>query len=457
MTFRGRTIDWKTWTPSRDRLQSIGIGVASLAAATLAKVATRDWGADAPSYALFDSAIAVATWFGAWPAGVAATLTAAVLVLFVMTPMAATGSIIESSSFLLFTAEALFFVAIVTRLRRWRAEAASRSRDADAEIARLRRREQDLQVTERAFEAVGANLREGACLLLDPQGRVTQWNRGAERLYGHPASRVVGEAWPALGAPEGAADDELLQLLETGVNAAPAVGVGWMRREDGRRFRGEVSVTPLRDTAGMARGFAVVVRDLTTEQASEEFRTQAITTQEALQVEADALTDQLEGIQTVLDPELSDLPVQALLKELTGRLLTTLNVDGVAFVDTRQAANAVVFTAARGLQAQAKRGPRSVPRRLRIIQNDAARAREGSVVAWPEAVGLMVTVPVAREKQPLGALEVVTRRARRWTERDAIVLLLAADRAAAVLAAAATHESTETTPTLAQDRMSLPQ
>jgi len=184
--------------------------------------------------------------------------------------------------------------------------------------------------------------------------------------------RKVSEAWPALGAPEGAADDELLQLLETGVNAAPAVGVGWMRREDGRRFRGEVSVTPLRDTAGMARGFAVVVRDLTTEQASEEFRTQAITTQEALQVEADALTDQLEGIQTVLDPELSDLPVQALLKELTGRLLTTLNVDGVAFVDTRQAANAVVFTAARGLQAQAKRGPRSVPRRLRIIQNDAA-------------------------------------------------------------------------------------
>jgi GAF domain-containing protein len=69
----------------------------------------------------------------------------------------------------------------------------------------------------------------------------------------------------------------------------------------------------------------------------------------------------------------------------------------------------------------------------------------------------MVTVPVAREKLPLGALEVVTRRARRWTERDAIVLLLAADRAAAVLAAAATHESTETTPTLAQDRMSLPQ
>jgi PAS domain S-box-containing protein len=357
----------------------------------------------------------------------------------------------------LFTAEALFFVAIVTRLRRWRAEAASRSLDADREIARLRRREQDLQVTERAFEAVAANLRESACLLLDPQGRVTQWNRGAERLYGHPASRVVGEAWPALGAPEGAADDELLQLLETGMNAAPAVGVGWMRREDGRRFRGEVSVTPLRDTAGMARGFAVVVRDLTTEQASEEFRTQAITTQEALQVEADALTDQLEGIQTVLDPELSDLPVQALLNELTGRLLTTLNVDGVAFVDTRQAANAVVFTAARGLQAQAKRGPRSVPRRLRIIQNDAARAREGSVVAWPEAVGLMVTVPVAREKQPLGALEVVTRRARRWTERDAIVLLLAADRAAAVVAAAATHESTETTPTLDRDRMSLPQ
>jgi PAS domain S-box-containing protein len=455
VTLNSRAIDWKNWTRRHDRLRPIGIGAVSVATAMLVRFAASDWGAGASSYVLFDSAIAVATWFGGWPAGVVATLTVGLFAQFVMHPVGTAGSIVGDSSLLLFTAEALFFVAIVARLRRRHAEAASQSRDANAEIARLRRREQDLQVIEQAFEAVGANLRESAFFLLDVQGRVTRWNQGAERLYGYAESGVVGEAWPALGAPESAADDELLQLLDARVNAAPAVGVGWMLRGDGRRFRGEASVTPLHDTAGAARGFAVVVRDLTTEQASEEFRTQAITAQEALQGEADALTDQLEAIQTVLDPELSDLPVPALLKELMGRVLTTLRVDGVAFVDTREGANAVVFTAARGLQAQAKRGARSLPRRLRIIQNDAARAREGSVVAWPEAVGLMVTVPVASQKLPLGALEVVTRRARRWTERDAIVLLLAADRAAAVLAAATAHKSPGSTATVDQDRLSL--
>jgi PAS domain S-box-containing protein len=453
--FNSRIVDLRDSIRRHDVVRRVGVGGLAVAAAMLLKLAARDWGADAPSYVLFDSAIVVATWFGGWPAGVVATLAAGLLALFVMQPVAAAGSIVGGSSFLLFTAEALFFVALVARLRRRRAEVASQSRLADAEIARLRRRERDLQVIEQAFEAVGANLRESACFLLDPQGRVVQWNRGAERLYGYPASSVVGKAWPALGALESAADDELRELIDARANAAPAVGVGWMRREDGRRFRGEVSATPLGDTTGVARGFAVVVRDLTTEQASEEFRTQAITAQEALQGEADALTDRLEAIQTVLDPELSDLPVPALLKELTGRVLTTLNVDGVAFVDTRQGANAVVFTAARGLQAQAKRGARSVPRRLRIIQNDAARAREGSVVAWPEAVGLMVTVPVAREKLPFGALEVVTLRARRWTERDAIVLLLAADRAAAVLAAATAYDSPESTAKVDPDRLSL--
>jgi PAS domain S-box-containing protein len=457
VSFNSWFVDSKNWIRRHDRLRAVGMGVLSVATAMLIKLAAKDWSTDAPSYVLFGSAIAVATWLGGWPAGLVATLTTGFFVQFLAHPAAA-GPFVGGSTFLLFAAEALFLVVVVARIQRRRAQAASRLEDADAEIVRLQRREQDLQVIEQAFEAVAANVRENACLLLDVQGRVTRWNQGAERLYGYPESSVLGVTWPAFGAAEDAADAELLKLTGASMTAAPAVGIGWMRTADGQRFCGEVAATPLRDKTGVVQGFTVIVRDLTTEQAAEEFRRQALAAQEALRGEADALTDQLEVIQVVLDPELSDLPLPAMLKELTGRVLTTLGVDGVAFVDTRDEANGVVFTPSRGLLALPKRGSaRSVPRRLRIIQNDAPRAREGSVVTWPEAVGLMVTVPVARQKQPLGALEVVTRRPRRWTERDAIVLLLAADRAAAALAAATTQESSEPAAAVNQDRLSLPQ
>jgi PAS domain S-box-containing protein len=448
--------DFRNWIRHHDLVRQLAVGALSVAAVMLVKVALKDGSADVPSYVLFTGAIAAATWFGGWPGGVVAMVTAGLFVRFLMRP-AGGGSIATDSAFLLFVAEAVFFVVVVARLQGRRAEAASQLQGADAEIVRLRRREQDLLLIEQSFEALAVNVRDHACILLDIQGRVTRWNRGAARLYGYSESTAVGTPWPSLGAPEITADPELLKLPGASMTAAPAVGTGWMTTAEERPFRGEVAVSPLRDKTGVAQGFAVVVRDLTNEQASEDFRSQAITENEALQGETHALVDELEALKTVLDPELSELPLSPLLKELAGRVLTTLGVDGVAILDTRYGANGTIFAPARGLQAQLKRGARLLPRRLRVIQNDVTRAREGSVVVWPEPVGLMVTIPVSRQKRSLGALEVVARRARRWTERDAVILLLAADRAAAALAAATSQESAEPDGPIDQNRLSLPQ
>src|SRR4051812_46297828 len=58
------------WIRRHDSVRQIGIGMLSVAAAMLVKLAVKDVSAGAPSSVLFDGAIAVATWFGGWPGGV---------------------------------------------------------------------------------------------------------------------------------------------------------------------------------------------------------------------------------------------------------------------------------------------------------------------------------------------------------------------------------------------------
>ncbi len=417
--------------------RQIVAGTVSVAAAAAVRFIVQEWSAAAPSYALFHVAIAAATWLAGWPAGLIATFLAALIVQPVVASLTATTLLPSSGpAFWLFAIEGALLTALVWTLRRRLDRAARLRQDADAEISRLQRREQDLRLIEHAFDAVAARARETACLILDLQARVARWNTAAERLYGYPAEWVLGQPWPSLGAPEGPGDAELRKLIQQATDAGEATEVNWARRADGGRFRAEATVTPLHSDRGTLRGFTVVVRDLTSEQASQEFRSQALATQEALQGEADALNEHLEAIQTVLAPELSDLAPDQLLRELLGRLLGGLHVDGVALIDAREPAQAYVITAPRGAQAQPRRGAaRHLPQRLRIVQNDEARVRELGVAAWPEAMALVATAPIGRERQVFGALEVVTRRPRRWNERDALLLLLAADRASAALTA----------------------
>jgi PAS domain S-box-containing protein len=109
-----------------------------------------------------------------------------------------------------------------------------------------------------------------AIYTLDPDGRITSWNPGAERLLGYSPIQAIGthfsEFYPEDDVRVGAPDRELAAALSDGRTDTE----GWRVRRDGTRFWASVVTTALRGDNGGLRGFGRVVRDLTERKQSED-------------------------------------------------------------------------------------------------------------------------------------------------------------------------------------------
>jgi PAS domain S-box-containing protein len=106
--------------------------------------------------------------------------------------------------------------------------------------------------------------------LLDPQGRVATWNRGAERIEGYRADEIIGDHvsrfYPAHDVVAGRPLEDLRVAAETGRFERE----GWCVRKDGTPFWANVLITALRGPNGELRGFGKLTRDLTDRKRAEE-------------------------------------------------------------------------------------------------------------------------------------------------------------------------------------------
>jgi len=120
------------------------------------------------------------------------------------------------------------------------------------------------------FRLLVESVRDYAIFLLDPQGVITSWNLGAERLKGYRAEEIIGRHFSIFYPPEKVAEGhppwELKQALKDGRYEEE----GWRVRKDGSLFWADVVITPLRDKQGRHVGFAKVTRDLTERRRAEE-------------------------------------------------------------------------------------------------------------------------------------------------------------------------------------------
>lgn len=137
------------------------------------------------------------------------------------------------------------------------------------EITERKQAEESLRASEERFRL----LVEGACdfamILVDPTGRITTWNDGAQRLLGYSESEAVGQDAVIIFTPEdrssGAAEREMAQASTGGKTQDER----WHLRKDGTRFWGTGVTTALRQEDGSIRGFVKVLRDETDRKQSE--------------------------------------------------------------------------------------------------------------------------------------------------------------------------------------------
>jgi PAS domain S-box-containing protein len=407
------------WRHARVHLAALGL-VAATAAARYGLGIT----ADSPFW-LFHVSVAIAA--GAWgfsPAAVAAlgALLAARTVAAASWPSA-----------LLFVVEALALAAVIVRVTRALQTERRRMRDTDAWLMELKSTERLQRIVDAALSRLDAAAPDCAIIILDSHGRITDWRAGATRLYGREQPTVLGASAAVLfGGDAESQFEELLSLARQG----PVRRAARQHHAFGQAFDAELEISPL--SRGGFDGFALVIRDLTGQQAREALRLEAVEAFTRLQEEAATAQRQLETLQHVTDPSLNSLESAEFVTTLLERLRTAIDAEGIALVRLGRFRRRV-FAATGGLQCV--RGVTAPvadlgggdPGRTLMIHNDAAAVLESSAAVWPVGVSSLMSVPVVRAGARQAVMEVVNRTGRRATEWEIALVQVAAARIAGFL------------------------
>jgi PAS domain S-box-containing protein len=120
-----------------------------------------------------------------------------------------------------------------------------------------------LRESEERFRLLVDGVRDYAIFLLDSEGRVGSWNRGAQILKGYSASEIIGRHFSTFYTREAILQGKPEWELRMATQHGRVEDEGWRLRKDGTRFWANVVITALSDSEGNPRGFAKVTRDMT--------------------------------------------------------------------------------------------------------------------------------------------------------------------------------------------------
>ncbi|MDO9709650.1 hybrid sensor histidine kinase/response regulator [Paracraurococcus lichenis] len=109
-----------------------------------------------------------------------------------------------------------------------------------------------------------------AIFLLDPAGRVSSWNPGAQHLKGYTAEEAIGQPFSIFFTEEDRRQGRPEAILDSARQGGRTENEGWRLRKDGTRFWALAILDPVRDPAGRLVGFAKITRDMTKRHEAEQ-------------------------------------------------------------------------------------------------------------------------------------------------------------------------------------------
>lgn len=109
-----------------------------------------------------------------------------------------------------------------------------------------------------------------AIILLNKDGLIENWNKGAEKIKGYTASEVLNQHFSIFHTAQDKQDQLPAKLMQQAIQLGRASDEGWRVKKDGTTFWASVIVTALHDENGNPIGFSKVTRDLTKRKLAEQ-------------------------------------------------------------------------------------------------------------------------------------------------------------------------------------------
>ncbi len=136
--------------------------------------------------------------------------------------------------------------------------ASTRRQDLEQQLVQQARQE-----SEQRFRMLVQGVTDYAIFMLDPEGKVANWNEGARRIKGYADDEIIGQHFSRFYTPEDRESGFPVRALETARAQGKYESEGWRVRKDGSRFWASVVIDRIQDSNGRLVGFAKITRDIT--------------------------------------------------------------------------------------------------------------------------------------------------------------------------------------------------
>jgi len=157
-----------------------------------------------------------------------------------------------------------------SRAEQMESEILLRVREIQEANQKLKATNQELAWSEERFRLLVASVKDYAIFMLDPAGRVSTWNEGAQRIKGYTAEEIIGQQFSRFYTREDVESGKPERELEIAAAEGKSEDEGWRIRKDGSQFWANVMITAVRNKNGELLGFSKVTRDFTERKKTDE-------------------------------------------------------------------------------------------------------------------------------------------------------------------------------------------
>ena len=138
------------------------------------------------------------------------------------------------------------------------------------DLTERRAAEAELRKSQEQFRLLVQGVTDYAIYLLTPQGNVSSWNSGAERIKGYKPEEIIGQHFSRFYTEEDRNAGRPAIALEAALEHGRFEREGVRVRKDGSTFWAHVIIDVIHDAEGGLLGFAKITRDVTERKKTEE-------------------------------------------------------------------------------------------------------------------------------------------------------------------------------------------
>lgn len=188
------------------------------------------------------------------------------------------------------------------------------TRDCTEQQALLRQQREH----EKNFRLLVEGVTDYAIYMLDVQGRVVNWNAGAQRAKGYVAEEIVGQHFAVFYG----AQDRQAHTPDANLGIALKTGrfedEGWRYRKDGSAFWAHVVIDAIHDENGKLIGFAKITRDVTERREQEQ---QLLRARDLAQAQSAKMSELSSFLETII----SNIPSCVIVEDAISREILMVN------------------------------------------------------------------------------------------------------------------------------------